>query len=550
MTAAMHPTSSETWDGPLLSVRDLSVRFAGERGAFTSVVDEVGFDLEAGRILGVVGESGSGKSVTARSILRMLAPSASVTSGSVRFRGDDLLEASESRMRSLRGREIAMVFQDPQSTLNPIIRIGHQIEEVLRIHGADRDTARRRSVELLEQVGISNPEQARKRYPHEFSGGMRQRVVIAIALANRPSLLIADEPTTALDVTVQAQVLELLMQMRNKLGIAILLITHDMGVVADTCDDVLVMNRGRVVESGPVASVLTRPEDPYTVRLLAAIPDLSAPTRQGPVEREEPALRVRDVRTIVGGKGRRGRVVVDGVSLTIARGETLGLVGESGCGKSSLSKTLVGLLPAESGSIELHGADVTAMRSDDRSRLSASVQYVFQDPLASLNPRRTIAQSLAEALETAGGQKSAPEQRSIELLERVGLGPESLDRYPHAFSGGQRQRIGIARALASDPEILILDEPVSALDVSIQAQVLDLLVGLQEDLGLGYLFISHDLSVIRSISHRVMVMRAAKIVEEGPTDDVFNNPRNAYTKQLLASIPRIEHAVGGSTAGP
>lgn len=546
MTAATNPASSERQGGPLLSVRDLSISFAGERGVLTSVVDKVAFDLEAGRILGVVGESGSGKSVTARSILRMLAPSASVTSGSVQFRDEDLLLASESRMRSLRGREIAMVFQDPQSTLNPIIRIGHQIEEALRIHGADRETARRRSIELLEQVGISHPEQARLRYPHEFSGGMRQRVVIAIALANRPSLLIADEPTTALDVTVQAQVLDLLMEMRRDLGIAILLITHDMGVVADTCDDVLVMNKGQVVESGSVASVLTQPRDTYTKRLLAAIPDLDAPTRQTPAEPEAPVLQARDVRTTVGGKGRRGTVVVDGVSLTIARGETLGLVGESGCGKSSLSKTLVGLLPSTSGTIELHGADVTAMRSDDRSRLSASVQYVFQDPLASLNPRRTIAQSLAEALETAGGQKSPPEQRSIELLERVGLGPGSLDRYPHAFSGGQRQRIGIARALAADPEILILDEPVSALDVSIQAQVLDLLVGLQDDLGLGYLFISHDLSVIRSISHRVMVMRAGKIVEEGPTNDVFTNPQDAYTQQLLASIPRLEHAAHGS----
>jgi len=531
-----------TPEAPLLQARNLSVGFAGDRGAFTTVVDDVSFDIAAGGILGVVGESGSGKSVTARAVLRMLAPSASVTNGSVLFRGENLLEVSEARMRSLRGREMAMVFQDPQSTLNPVIRIGQQIEEVLRIHGADRTTARRRTLELLEQVGIADPERARRRYPHEFSGGMRQRVVIAIALANRPSLLIADEPTTALDVTVQAQVLDLLREMRKELGIAILLITHDMGVVADTCDDVLVMHRGRVVERGPVASVLTKPEDPYTSRLLAAIPDMSAPTRGSSSETDGRVLEVRDLRTVLGGTRRGGHVAVDGVSLSISRGETLGLVGESGCGKSSLSKTLVGLLPAASGTIRLHGADVTAMNAQDRRTLSDSVQYVFQDPLASLNPRRTIAQSLAEALETSGTVSEEPHERSVELLQRVGLPPDSLDRYPYAFSGGQRQRIGIARALAADPEVLILDEPVSALDVSIQAQVLDLLIELQEDLGLGYLFISHDLSVIRSISHRVMVMRAGRIVEEGSTDDLFDDPQEPYTKELLSSIPRLEHA--------
>jgi len=527
-------------DAPLLSVRDLSVGFAGERGAFTPVVEDVSFDIRAGRILGVVGESGSGKSVTARAVMRMLAPSARVTGGSVLLRGDDILAAPEKRMRQIRGREMGMVFQDPQSTLNPIMRVGDQIEESLRIHGVDRDAARARVLELLEQVGISNPDQARRRYPHEFSGGMRQRVVIATALANRPSLLIADEPTTALDVTVQAQVLNLLLEMRAELGIAILLITHDMGVVADTCDEVLVMNRGRVVESGAVADVLTHPEDAYTTRLLAAIPDLTAPTRPAPAH-SEPVIDVRDVRTLVGPR-RHPHVAVDGVSLTVAKGETLGLVGESGCGKSSLSRTLVGLLPAASGSIALHGADITAMTRSDRSRLSAAVQYVFQDPLASLNPRRTVGQSLAEAIETAGGTRRNPYQRSVELLERVGLGPESLDRYPYAFSGGQRQRIGIARALAANPEVLILDEPVSALDVSIQKQVLDLLVELQDELGIGYLFISHDLSVIRSISHRVMVMRAGRIVEEGTTDAVFDHPEEEYTKQLLSSIPRLDHA--------
>ncbi|AZS35716.1 Glutathione import ATP-binding protein GsiA [Microbacterium lemovicicum] len=525
---------------PLLSVRNLSVGFSGERGAITQVVDEVSFDIDQGRILGVVGESGSGKSVTARAVMRMLAPSARVTSGSVLLRGDDILRAPEKRMRAMRGRDMGMVFQDPQSTLNPIMRIGDQIEESLRIHGVDRDAARLRVRELLEQVGISDPERARRRFPHEFSGGMRQRVVIATALANSPSLLIADEPTTALDVTVQAQVLNLLLEMRRELGIAILLITHDMGVVADTCDEVLVMNGGRVVESGPVGAVLTTPKDAYTRRLLAAIPDLTAPTRPAPPA-STAVLQAREVRTVIGGS-RHGHVAVDGVSLSIARGETLGLVGESGCGKSSLSKTLVGLLPAASGSIELRGSDVTAMTTKDRARLSDSVQYVFQDPLASLNPRRTVAQSLEEAIETARGPRRDPRARSTELLERVGLGPESLDRYPHAFSGGQRQRIGIARALAADPEIIILDEPVSALDVSIQAQVLDLLVELQDDLGVGYLFISHDLAVIRSISHRVMVMRAGRIVEEGDTDDVFERPQHEYTQQLLSSIPRLEDA--------
>lgn len=528
---------------PLLRVENLVVQFPGQGGP-NRVVDDVSFEIRPGRVLGIVGESGSGKTVTSRAVMRMIKEPGEIVSGRILLGDEDLVDASDERMREVRGRNIAMIFQDPQATLNPVVRIGRQIAEALRIHGVDNREAEARTLELLTQVGIPDPRTAVQKYPHEFSGGMRQRVVIAIALANKPALLIADEPTTALDVTIQAQILQLLKDLRDQLGIAILFITHDMGVVAEMCDDVVVMYRGKVVETGAVRRVLDTPVDPYTRSLMDAVPKMDDPLRPSP-EQLPPVLDVRDVRTDLGSRRRLfGRsapfFAVDGVSLHVAPGETLGLVGESGCGKSTLSRTIVGIVKPVSGQVRIDGKDVTFSSLADRRSIARKIQYVFQDPFSSLNPRRTAGQSIEEALSVAGVPAAARRGRAAELLERVGLGEAYHDRYPYAFSGGQRQRVGIARALAARPRILILDEPVSALDVSIQAQVLDLLSGLQSEFGLGYLFISHDLSVVRGISHRVAVMYKGRIVEEGTTEQIFGDPQHEYTRTLLASTPRLE----------
>lgn len=513
-----------------------------------AAVNDVSFQVRPGRILGIVGESGSGKSVTSRSIMRMVREPGTIESGRIMIAGKDVAKISEREMRRVRGREIAMIFQDPQAALNPVITIGEQIEEALRIHGTAAKVARERALELLDQVGIPEPEAAFHRYQHQFSGGMRQRVVIAIALANKPAVLIADEPTTALDVTIQAQILSLLRQLRDELGVAIIFITHDMGVVAEMCDDVIVMYHGRIVERGSVQEILTAPKDPYTIALMEAVPRMDAPLRQ-PFRKpsgQRPALEVVDLRTDVNA-GQRGLLrrkppfyAVDGVSLYVHRGETLALVGESGCGKSTLSRTIVGIHTVGSGKVLVDGQDVTGRTKADRRLVVRSIQYVFQDPMSSLNPRRTAGQSLEEALRVAGTPTSKLRDRSADLMERVGLGAAYLDRYPYAFSGGQRQRVGIARALAGHAEVLILDEPVSALDVSIQAEILALLTDLQDEMGLGYLFISHDLAVVRSISHRVAVMYKGKIVEQGTAGDVFNSPQHPYTRKLLSSTPTLE----------
>jgi len=528
---------------PHLTVRNLTVDFDTSAGV-VHAVDDLSFELFPGTVLGIVGESGSGKSVTSRAIMRMVRSPGRISSGTIALQGRELTVLPEAEMRAIRGKEVAMIFQDPQATLNPVKRIGEQIEEAVKIHGGSREVARARSLDLLGRVGIPHPTKAFARYPHEFSGGMRQRVVIAIALANSPRLLIADEPTTALDVTVQSQILSLLKDLQQDLGISVLFITHDMGVVANMCDDVLVMLRGKAVESGPVGQILRNPHDPYTIELMDAVPSMDQPVRPAPPA-AEPKLVVTDLRVNLGRRGGLLRkpepfYAVDGVSLTVAPGETLGLVGESGCGKSTLSRTIIGITPAESGMITVAGTPVTAMTPQDHAVVTSTIQYVFQDPYASLNPRRTIGQSLQEALAVAGVPRQHLRERSAQLLDRVGLSADYLDRFPHAFSGGQRQRVGIARALAAEPELLILDEPVSALDVSIQAQILDLLVNLQEELGLGYLFISHDLSVVRAISHRVAVMHKGQIVETGPTSQIFGNPQDTYTKSLLASTPLID----------
>ncbi|WP_368498184.1 ABC transporter ATP-binding protein [Herbiconiux sp. A18JL235] len=541
-------TSSDPTPQPLLRVTDLHVTFDLPSGPVVAV-DGVSFDLRPGQILGIVGESGSGKSVTSRAVMRMLRHPGRVTGGAIELRGRDLTELSEKEMLAVRGEQIAMIFQDPQAALNPVMRIKDQIVEALRIHGVDGRTAGERAVELLDKVGIPNPVEAASKFPHQFSGGMRQRVVIAIALANNPSVLIADEPTTALDVTIQAQILDLLRDLRDELGIAILFITHDMGVVAELCDDVVVMYRGRIVERGDVRSVLTRPQDPYTVRLMDAIPKMDAPLRHdAPVDRPR-VLEVRELKTNVNThrtslfRSPQPFFAVNGVSLHVDAGETLALVGESGCGKSTLSRTIVGIYEPAEGVIEVDGRSIHGISGQERRGVARAVQYVFQDPYSSLNPRRTAGQSLAEALSVAGVPSRDLRDRSVELLERVSLGPEYLDRYPWAFSGGQRQRIGIARALASDPRLLILDEPVSALDVSIQEQILALLRQLQEADDLAYLFISHDLAVVREISHRVAVMFKGQIVEHGTTEQIFGDPQHPYTRTLLAATPDLDKAI-------
>ncbi|WP_163544715.1 ABC transporter ATP-binding protein [Occultella kanbiaonis] len=532
---------------PLLRVKDLRVTFDLPTGPLQAV-REVSFDLRPGQILGVVGESGSGKSVTSRAIMRMLRRPGRISAGSIELEGDDILRMSPVQIREVRGTRVAMIFQDPQAALNPVVRVKHQVMEALLVHGSPRAAAESRAIDLLRKVGIPDPVNAAEKYPHQFSGGMRQRVVIAIALANEPGVLIADEPTTALDVTIQAQILSLLRSLRDELKIAILFITHDMGVVAELCDDVVVMYQGEIVESGNVRDVLSRPQHPYTVRLMDAVPRMDAPLRNdAPVHDEPPVLEVRNLRTNV--NSRRTSLfrrptpfyAVDDVSLHVNAGETLALVGESGCGKSTLSRTIVGISEAESGQILIDG-DRRAVTGPEHIDQVRAVQYVFQDPFSSLNPRRTAGQSLEEALKCAGCPPRDLRRRSIELLERVSLGEEHLDRYPWAFSGGQRQRIGIARALASDPRMLILDEPVSALDVSIQAQILQLLRHLQEEYGMAYLFISHDLAVVREISHRVAVMFKGKIVEQGTTGSIFDHPEHPYTRTLLAATPDLDSA--------
>lgn len=531
---------------PLLTVSNLVTTFVTPTEVVRAV-DDVSFEVGAGRILGIVGESGSGKSVTSRSIMRMVRAPGRIESGTIDLNGRDLLRLSEGEMRAVRGREVAMIFQDPQSTLNPVMTIGQQIEEALRIHGTDGARARARALELLGQVGIPDPPTAVGRYQHEFSGGMRQRVVIAIALANNPTLLIADEPTTALDVTIQAQILALLTELRDQLGIAIVLITHDMGVVAETCDDVVVMYQGRIVERGPVRAVLDAPQHPYTQKLMRAVPKMDAPLRTAPRTEGAPVLEVKELRTDLSRRAgilrrREPFFAVNGVSLHVHAGETLALVGESGCGKSTLSRTVVGIHRPAEGRILVNGRDVTEPTPENRRAVIAGVQYVFQDPYSSLNPRRTAGQSIEEALREAGADRQDVPDRAVRLFEQVGLPASHLDRYPYAFSGGQRQRIGIARALAGTAKALILDEPVSALDVSIQAEIIELLTDLQQRLGLGYIFISHDLAVVREISHRVAVMFNGQIVETGTTVQIFESPQHPYTQKLLASTPRLEAA--------
>jgi peptide/nickel transport system ATP-binding protein len=532
---------------PLLSVRDLAVSFEGEDGV-ARAVDGVSIELAAGEILALIGESGCGKSVTALSLVGLLGAPNAVISGSARYGGGELIGASDDALRKLRGEELAMIFQDPLSALNPVSRVGDQIAEQIVVHRrVSRADARSRAIELLDRVGIPQPRQRVDSYPHELSGGMRQRVMIAMALSCEPRVLIADEPTTALDVTVQAQILELIRELRAETGTGVLLITHDFGVVAELADRVAVMDGGRIVEQGTVEDVFDRPRDPHTQRLLAAVPRLDGPLHVRPpvvASGDGPVLALEDLEVsfpVDGRRSRRGGArqsrAVDGVTLSIDPGETVGLVGESGCGKSTLARAAVRLLDPTGGSVSFAGRDVTRAKRRELDRLRAELQIVFQDPYGSLNPRKNARDIVGLPLRLNGVSKAETARRVDELLERVGLDPAHAGRWPHEFSGGQRQRIGIARALALNPRLVVLDEPVSALDVSVQAQIVELLDDLQRELGLSYLFISHDLSVVRQVSDRVAVMRAGKLVEIGPVAELYARPAHPYTAELLRAVP-------------
>ncbi|MEU1342205.1 ABC transporter ATP-binding protein [Streptomyces sp. NPDC005827] len=522
----------------MLQVTDLDVDFDGR-----PAVRGVGLTLERGEVLGLVGESGSGKSATALAVLGLL-PGNAVVRGSVRLDGQELVGASERRLTRIRGSRISMVFQDPLSAFTPVYRIGDQIAEAVRAHqDVSREQALKRSVELLDLVGIPEPALRARAFPHEFSGGMRQRAMIAMAMANDPDIILADEPTTALDVTIQAQVLDVLRTAQRETGAAVLLVSHDLGVIAGMADRVAVMHEGRVVEAGTAVDVFERPQEPYTKRLLAAVPRMDTPRIPQP-STGETVLKVRGLtRTFPLLKGtvfkrRIGSVyAVDGVDLDIRRGETLALVGESGSGKSTTLFELLELARPEGGSVELFGRDLAGLGKAEVKPLRRRVQIVFQDPMASLDPRMPVGDIVAEPLRTQGADRATIGRRVPELLAQVGLDPAHAERYPHEFSGGQRQRIGIARALSVEPELLVLDEPVSALDVSVQAGVLKLLQRLKAELGLAYLFVSHDLSVVRNIADRVSVVYLGRTVEAGPVDEVFERPRHPYTQALLSAVP-------------
>ncbi|MFT4034351.1 MAG: ABC transporter ATP-binding protein [Patulibacter sp.] len=544
MTAAASPppgAPDARADGALLEVERLAVRFATAYGAVDAVRD-ARLDVRRGEIVALVGESGSGKSVTAMTLLGLTRGPRTTIAGSARFDGTELLSASDAQLRAIRGRRAAMVFQDPMRSLNPVMRIGDQIAEQLRAHQpVGRAAARRQAVELLGQVGIAHPHERAGAFPHEFSGGMRQRAMIAMALSCDPELLIADEPTTALDVTVQAQILALIVRCCREREMAVLLVTHDLGVVAETADRVVVMHDGQTVERATCEELFATPQHSHTAALLAASPSLLRPRAPRPQPRSErhdhgPLLTLTHLRQqFEGGSGTLR--AVDDVSLTVARGETLALVGESGCGKSTLVRTALRLLEPSGGTITFDGTPLTGRRQRALRPLRHRLQMVFQDPYGSLNPRRRVGAVLAEAFAARGVPRAERGNQVAAALRRVGLEPEHAGRWPHELSGGQLQRVAVARALAAEPELLVADEPLSALDASVQAQLVELLMTLQRQLGLAQLFVAHDLAVVRELADRVAVMYLGRIVEHGPAETIFRRPRHPYTRALIAAAP-------------
>jgi peptide/nickel transport system ATP-binding protein len=594
----------------LLEVEDLRTYFHTEEGV-VKAVDDLSFRLEQGRTLGIVGESGSGKSVTSLAIMQLLASSARIETGRISFLGKDLVRLPERQMQSIRGRDISMIFQEPMTSLNPVFTVGAQIMEAIMLHQkVNKAEARAKAIELLREVKVKNPEQRVDAYPHQMSGGQKQRVMIAMALSCNPQLLIADEPTTALDVTVQAQILEILRKLRDTRGMAVIFITHDLGVIAEIADDVLVMYRGEEVEYGPVLEIFSNPKHPYTKGLLACRPRLETRYRRLPtvddfmetkkegdmiriIEKKMTPERLKHLETA--GRGRllhpkselswighpweeghhapgtqtvaegtapllavknlkvyfpvrRGilaRTVdhiraVDDVSFNVYRGQTLGLVGESGCGKTTTGRAILRLIEPTAGQVIYNGTDIAQLSSADLREMRGKMQIIFQDPYGSLNPRMTIEAAITEpmVIQGVGGNRAERRERAAQLLREVDLNPAFLRRYPHEFSGGQRQRICIARALAAGPEFIICDESVSSLDVSVQAQVLNLLKELQDKRGLTYIFISHDLSVVKFMADMMAVMNEGKIVEFGPSENIYKNPREEYTRKLIRATPK------------
>ncbi|MBR1850379.1 MAG: ABC transporter ATP-binding protein [Bacteroidales bacterium] len=537
----------------ILEVENLTVAFEQGRER-REVVSGVSFSLQRGRTLGIVGESGSGKSVSSLSVMGLLPPTAKIVSGHAWFRpnaGDkpaDLLTLDDKQMQTLRGRRIAMIFQEPMTSLNPVKRCGHQVMEMLERHtNTSRAEARSLALQLFEEVRLPRPEKIFSSYPHEISGGQKQRVMIAMALICKPDIIIADEPTTALDVTVQQSILNLLRSLQQKYGMAILFISHDLGVVAQVADDVVVMQRGKLVEQGPASQILRAPNHPYTKHLLACRPETFEPFRTEIDEAADSALLVvrnlkvdYPLRKNLLGRPTELLHAVDGVTFDVRRGETLGIVGESGCGKSTLGRAILRLVDSRSDQLTFCGKNLATISASDMRRLRQKLQIVFQDPYSSLNPRIKVGDAIAEPLLTHTKCSSSEARLEVEeILQRVGLEPTMADRYPHQLSGGQRQRVCIARALIVKPELVICDESVSALDVSVQAQVLQLLCDLKQQYGYTYMFISHNLAVVNFMADRLLVMRQGHVEEYGPTDSIFANPQSDYTRQLLEAVPKI-----------
>ena len=527
---------------PVLSVKDFTVEFWVDGVWYPAAVD-MNFDIEPGKVTAIVGESGSGKSTTAMGIMDLLASNARM-SGSVKVKGEEMIGAPKSLLRAFRGKEVAYIFQEPMTALNPVYTVGFQIVETLRSHfDMGPKEARVRAIELLTMVEIPNPEQSFDKYPHQFSGGQRQRAMIAQALACDPALLIADEPTTALDVTVQAEILDLMRGLKDRLNSAILLITHAMGVVADMADDILVMKNGLVVESGTSEEIFYRPQHPYTKELLGAVPKLgSSKQRTLPYSsdaRPAPVLKIENVTIEYPKRGRiPAFIAVKDFSLEIFPGEIVGLVGESGSGKTTVGRAAIGLIPIKSGKIEIVGEDISHATQKDLAKIRRHTGIVFQDPASSLNPRLPIGESIGEPIFLAGLAKGDALNKNVEdLLDQVELPRSYRNRYPHELSGGQRQRVGIARALALTPDLLIADEPTSALDVSVQSRFLELLQELQDKLNFACLFISHDLAVVDILSHRIAVMQDGNLVEVGDRDRILRNANDAYTQRLIGAVP-------------